>query len=427
MALSYNNTVSSAQNALNKKLNPSPLSLFKAPSTPMTAPQTKIGGSSTPVVKPTASPAKPASTFSGSMSALNPTEQAQYDRVQGRIANPTAPVASAPTTPSTLTPPPVASGQTPSAPKMEAPTAPVAPQAPGLNQSGLIQRAIDLQKQSADFQQKVGQAQLAAETNPNYSLDTGIGRSGAIQKAYGLQGQNLASQAATASSLAGMVSPVSQFGILTNPLTGESISKDMGGLTSAVSSVAEKVKNGQMSYSDALNSLGGYGQAGVNELNKQLPSGFNVAQSNALAGQQGTIVPAFNYAKTALSNLQASVGQLGVGQGTNIPAVNSISDWLSQKTGIGSEQTRAYKAAIAEARNAIQSVLASVRGGTPTDYVSQSMALLPDNATPNDIQAAISTLDTLGSSKVGIYSNPGQVSQGTQPSASGTYSGYSGW
>ena len=48
MALTYNNTVNPAQNALNKKLDTSPLSIFKAPTAKQSVPQTKIGGTTTP-------------------------------------------------------------------------------------------------------------------------------------------------------------------------------------------------------------------------------------------------------------------------------------------------------------------------------------------------------------------------------------------
>ena len=123
-----------------------------------------------------------------------------------------------------------------------------------------------------------------------------------------------------------------------------------------------------MTYNDALTALSGYGQGGVNALQQALPQGFNIAQSNTLAGQQGSITPALNYANLALNHAKDVLGQLSVpGQTSNIGAISDIANWFSNKSGVGKEATRTKEGALAEARSAIQSVLASVKGGNPTD------------------------------------------------------------
>lgn len=173
---------------------------------------------------------------------------------------------------------------------------------------------------------------------------------------------------------------------------------------------ANDVISGKRTLADAQSAMGLYGTAGQTFLNnaiKTLQPDFNFAQATTLAAQQGSIIPAYTYAKTALGNLQTAVGNLATGQNTNIPIINAITQGFSTTFGVGSEGVRNYRAALEESRNALQKVLASVQGGTPTDYVGQSHTVLPDNATPNDIQAAINTLDTLGKSKVDIYSKPG--------------------
>lgn len=203
-----------------------------------------------------------------------------------------------------------------------------------------------------------------------------------------------------------------------NPLTGGF--SGGGSMNDAITNVTQQLQSGQIGFEDAKAQLSGYGQAGLNALSDwATKNNFNVAQSNALAGQQGSIKPAYDYATTALKNLQDTVGKLGVGQNTNIPIINQIAQGVSGITGIGSQEVQAYKGALAEARSAIQKVLASVQGGTPTDYVGQSNALLPDNATPNQIAAAQKTLETLGAAKVGIYGNPGQ-SGGSSGTAGGS-------
>lgn len=200
-----------------------------------------------------------------------------------------------------------------------------------------------------------------------------------------------------------------------NPVTGQ-----FGGgasLDQAVSDVAQKLKTGQMTYNDALNALSGYGQGGVNALQKALPAGFNISQSNTLGAQQGSVKPAYDFAKKALTNLQETVKNLGVLQGTNIPGYNAIGDWISRTTGYNSDATRQYTQAIQEARAAYSQLLAA-GGATPSASDSRAAAAIPDNATPNDIQAAINSLETLGQSKVDIYGNPGI--SGSNNSSSGS-------
>lgn len=208
-----------------------------------------------------------------------------------------------------------------------------------------------------------------------------------------------------------------------DPASGTFKTGTGGTLQDAVSTVADRVKSGQMSYADAISSLSGYGQGGTNALLQALGPNFNVAQSNTLASQQGSIGPALQYANTALSNLQNAVSGLSSTQNTNVPIINQISQGISTTFGVGSQAVQNYRAAVAEARGAIQKVLASVSGGTPTDYVGQSNALLPDNATPNQIAAAVETLKTLGTAKASIYGNPGAAGNSTaSPSGPSLYS-----
>ncbi len=186
-----------------------------------------------------------------------------------------------------------------------------------------------------------------------------------------------------------------------------------GALGSAVSTYADKVKAGQMSYDDAVKALSAYGPRGQQSLTQALGPNFNVAQSNTLAAQQGAIGPSFNFAKTALQNVQNTIKDLGITQNTNIPLVNQASNWASMLTGLGSEKTRAYMQAVQEARNAYQQLLAASKGGTPSDYSGQATAAIPDQPTPNDINAALSTVEGLGGAKVGIYGNPGASTSNT--------------
>jgi len=209
-----------------------------------------------------------------------------------------------------------------------------------------------------------------------------------------------------------------------NPVTGQFGGGGTGGsLDSALQSVISGLQNHTMSYADAQAALSGYGQGGMNALTDwATKNNFNITQSNTLAGQQGSIGPAFDYAKTAMSNLETAVQGLGSLQSTNVPIINQLANLASGASGVNSQALQAYRGAIAEARSAIQKVLASVQGGTPTDYVGQSNALLPDDATPAQIAAAKSTLDTLGTAKQNIYGNPGQSGNTNQNASANLFS-----
>lgn len=201
-----------------------------------------------------------------------------------------------------------------------------------------------------------------------------------------------------------------------NPVTGQFSG---GNLDQAVSGVIQKLQTGDMTYNDAQTALSGYGQGGLDALQKALPPGFNVSQSNTLGAQQGSVKPAYDFAKTALTNLQNTVTKLGSLQGTNIPGYNAVGDWISRTTGYGSDATRQYTQAIQEARAAYSQLLAA-GGATPTASDSRAAAAIPDNATPNDIQAAINSLETLGQAKVDIYGNPGTSGSGGGSSGGGS-------
>lgn len=201
----------------------------------------------------------------------------------------------------------------------------------------------------------------------------------------------------------------------TNPLTGQPYGGGTGGsLQSAVQGVVQKLQAGQMTYSDALQALSGYGQGGVNALQESLPQGFNIAQSNTLGGQQGSIGVNYQLADTALKNVESILQSLGAAQTTNIPAINKVANWVSTQFGVGSEQTRAMTGAVQSLRNAYASLLASAKGGTPTDYSGQAQAEIPNEPTPNDIAAIRQNFETLGKARAQILGNPGQSQSGTQ-------------
>jgi hypothetical protein len=422
MAQIFSNTLKNpAQKALSNKMDTSPLAGFKAPSSTPYTPNTKIGGvTTTPMIK---------------QSSLD----AAYSRPAATQPAPAKPQATQPTTsptpastPTTLTfngkglpaTLPVANTQTPSAPINPAPTAPTAPQAPGITQSGLIQRAIDLQKQSADFSQKLGQAQTDVRNNPNYSLDTGIGRAGALQQSYGLQGQNLASQANTAASLAGMVAPVSQFGLLTNPLSGQAISPNAGGNLNPlnnISSIASQVISGQISPSEARTmggTVGNWGAVLNSEIMKQNPNAnlaqlegaYSAKQANAQLGGTATqqaYGSIYDKALNDYANLQQSVGNVDefgalltsnmAAGGINPSDIRFANQTIAQIRGQLSSGAQAQFDTTMEAlKSKISGMLAIGGSETPTALTAGAQRIIDGSLPLSALQDVLSRIETEG-------------------------------
>jgi hypothetical protein len=94
-----------------------------------------------------------------------------------------------------------------------------------------------------------------------------------------------------------------------NPLTGQF--NGGANLQDVVGNVAQRVQSGNMTYQDAQQALSGYGQAGQNALLQALGPNFNVAQSNTLSAQQGSIGPNYQLADAAITNLENAVQNIG--------------------------------------------------------------------------------------------------------------------
>lgn len=214
-----------------------------------------------------------------------------------------------------------------------------------------------------------------------------------------------------------------------SPISGQSIQGGEGGGMAGgslnplnnIQTYAQQVAEGKMTIDQANSALGNSPAftGALNSAIRQINPNYNFSQSDALAQQQGTIGPAYEFAQKSLENLKNVLGTLSAGQNTNVPLINKVGQGISNLTGLGSAQVRQFQGAVQEARNAYAQLLASSRGGTPTDYGDQSKAAIPDSPTPNDIEAAIRNLQTLGGAKLNIYGNPGQVQTNPQTSGSG--------
>jgi len=355
--------------------------------------------------------------------------------------------------PSSATSQPKVNVTPPSAPKPAPAGLTVAAQIPNMQKAGEL---TDLEKQAlADEEVNRARNELAEQIGLDktkiadiYSqaipLEFQQGRAGVVQKMQlekenALQGllgnaltqrgqtisgaQNQANRALTASTgILGAVAPqFPSYGsqIIQPGLLGQSGGQSGASLQNDVANVVQRLQNGTMSYNDAVAALSGYGQGGLSALQAALPPGFNIAQSNTLAGQQGTVGVNYQLAETALNNVENIIKELGGAQKTNIPIVNKGANWISTQFGIGSEQTRAMTGAVQSLRNAYASLLASVKGGTPTDYSNQAAAEIPAEPTPNDIAAVRKNFETLGTARKDILGNPGNA--GNSSSSAGGF------
>lgn len=293
-------------------------------------------------------------------------------------------------------------------------------------QIGLDRKKIaDIYSQPIPIEFQQGRAQVVqkAQLEKENALQ-GLINNALLERGQTIGGaQTQANRALTASTgILGAVAPqFPSYGaqIIQPGLLGKGGGVGSGSLDDAVSTVVARLQDGTMTYNDALSALAGYGQGGLNALQKALPPGFNIAQSNTLGGQQGSVKVNYQLADTALKNVESIISELGKLQKTNVPLINRTANWISTQFGVGSKETRAMTGAVQSLRNAYASLLASVKGGTPTDYSSQAMAEIPAEPTPNDISAIRKNFETLGQARTNILGNPGQA--GTSGGSTGGF------
>lgn len=301
-------------------------------------------------------------------------------------------------------------------------------------QGSLIQQALAKQKEASEFNQKVGQAEQDVMSKPQ-SLNIGIGQASNIAATQGLKAQALTSQAGQLLGAAGQVSPVNQFGQLTNPLTGEPVSGGAYGnnpqLQTAVSQAVELVQNGASPNDPQVQALlSTFGLPGASLFNQAL----NAVNSGTYNPTQAAASAQTNASLGANTQTQAYNLNLGLQQ---LKAIQPLAVDFMQKSGINpnnvpvwNENIQSYLAKIgnpadAQKLNAImtdiqsagQAIIANKAPGTPTSVVEQQAANDPRNLNWSQLQDVLNTWDTLGQTTLGVLQN--------QAAATGN-TGYSG-
>lgn len=197
-----------------------------------------------------------------------------------------------------------------------------------------------------------------------------------------------------------------------------------GGLD--IQGTAKDIIEGRMTIDQGNTTLGG--NVGLTNMLrdeiKKLNPNFNFAQSSTMAGTQGSIQLAYDYADKALTNLDTIMKSM---KGTsNITPLNTARNIASLLTGIGSEKTREYVGAVNALRASYSSLLQSAgKASTPSIADAQAFSEIPDYPTENDLKGIKKNFETLGKAKTDVYGNPGQ--SGTSGgSTGGSYTSNSG-
>lgn len=291
-------------------------------------------------------------------------------------------------------------------------------------------------RQAATRQQYLTQQQALADELQGQAALYGAGFTGTGQQQAALSSAGGIANTAQSQLLSGLASagslaqPSGNFPFVFDPTTG-SFTTSGGGTsgfnpTTAAQQYAKDVISGVRSYADAVSAMSLYGAAAQQFLDQaiqQQSPNFNFAQARSLGDIQGTIGPQYNFAQQALSNVENALQKLGGLQTTNVPLWNQFANFASLQSGIGGDSTREFVSAVQSLRNAYAAILASARGGTPSDFSAQAIAEIPDIPTPNDLAAIRHNLETLGQARVGIYGQPGgQSTSYAQPTGSSIWS-----
>lgn len=424
--------------APNKAANP--FSMSAALQSKAIGPTLKPALTSSPTVKPIQQASQNGPTQG---QVLGNLQKSGYSTVSGNLSGTVSGGTPQPPVAGNTNPSPNVVGQTFPEPQKPTPTTGGVPNNTGLY-GGLVGQGVQKLQEAGDVAKEGGLIRQAMQRqtrdvmgNPYYSGSVKIGQAANIAQQQGSQLEGLATQEKALTGQgqaylqgAGAAAPVQvPYGTqYISPITGQS-PIGQGGSSSQqnpqvqAQTYAQEVATGKRSYADAIAGMGLYGSVGKQFLDQAIRTAnpnFNFAQAQSLGANQGAVGPAYNFAHQALANVESAVANLGSLQKTNLPLLNAGANLGSIYSGVGSEQTRAMIGAVQTLRNAYAALLASARGGTPTDYSAQAQVEIPDQPTPNDISAIKHNFETLGGARVGIYGNPGSGGTGAAGAQGGS-------
>lgn len=257
-----------------------------------------------------------------------------------------------------------------------------------------------------EFQQGRGQVLQNQFTQQQAAL------SNALQSATQTQGQ----QIGALQGAAGLAQPVSQFGMLTNPITGQPL--NTGVFQAAVSQAQQLVNNGvpanDPSVQQLLSPFGFVGPLAFNQAMSSMSGGnWNPAAQSVAAGQNLSFQ---GQTQAQAQNLGIALNQLDALQPKVLDFLNSsplnpsgvpiwneqISKYLAEMNNAG--LTNQWASMTNEIQNIAQKIISvNNASGTPTSATEMAAAQDPSSLRGDQLKAVLDTWSNLGKTNLGVY------------------------
>lgn len=218
------------------------------------------------------------------------------------------------------------------------------------------------------------------------------------------------------SSAAGLAQPVSQFGMLTNPITGVPLNTQvfMGAVQQAQQLVNNGVPANDPSVQQLLQPFGFVGPMAFNQaMSAQQGGGWNPASQSAAAGQnlafQGQTQATSQQLGLGLAQLDAFQPKItnfmqasGINP-SNVPVWNEqIKTYLDRIQNPGLSQQ--WNAMTTDIQSIAQSIItAKNAGGTPTSTTEMAALNNPGSLSMSALKSVMDTWKNLGNTTLGVY------------------------
>ncbi len=295
--------------------------------------------------------------------------------------------------------------------------------------------------QAADFYRNQIANIMATQARANKNIDSSgidqslaLGQEGMLNRYYAALQQSAQSGMANAlqqqslqqsalQGAAGLAGPQMQFGMLTNPMTGEPLNTQVFG--NAVNQAVQLVRSGadpqgsavqgllspfgfvgQSAFTGAMQALsgGGYNPSAMSAATQQ-----NLAQGAQYQGEAtslSTTLQQLNSVGPRVTNFLQAAGL----NPTDIPYANeSIATYIGKLQNPGDQRTAA--AAMAEVKTYTAQILGS-SGLNPTEVSATVNSFDPSALSPAQLQTFLKNLDNLGQVRLGAIQNTAQGSYG---------------
>lgn len=288
------------------------------------------------------------------------------------------------------------------------------------------------QSQYAQEQAALGAAYQGAVQQQNAANVQQNTQQSGLVSAGGLANTQQQQQIGGLSNAASYSQPVSQFGMLTNPMTGAPLNTQV--FQSAIQQAQQLINSGVPADSQQIQALTSpFGFVGPMALNNMMQAqatsqggSWNPSAQSAGAQQtlsQGTNTQgqayALNLGLQQLKTIQPVITNFLQASGinsTDSPLYNQPINNYIQKLGNPAATTQ-YQYMLNDLQKFASQMLSAGGGGTPTGTQAATDLMNPGLLSMSQIQSALNTLDTLGTNQVAVLQN--------QAKASGV-SGYAG-